>query len=109
MSNHGKHKTFGASVCQVRIHQYLVSLAQLFLFSVYPLILTQNLSLSMSLLRHNGTLSKQKNEMVSVHQRLKATLDFFTASLHIDMYKYQEQRATGIGKTNTHTHTQNCT
>uniref|UniRef100_A0A4W4E2A3 IkappaB kinase n=1 Tax=Electrophorus electricus TaxID=8005 RepID=A0A4W4E2A3_ELEEL len=50
----------------------------------------------MSLLRHNGSLSKQKNEMVSVHQRLKATLDFFTTSLHIDMDKYQEQRATGI-------------
>uniref|UniRef100_A0A8B9GN14 IkappaB kinase n=1 Tax=Astyanax mexicanus TaxID=7994 RepID=A0A8B9GN14_ASTMX len=50
----------------------------------------------MSLLRHNGSLSKQKNEMVSVHQRLKATLEFFTTSLHIDMDKYQEQRATGI-------------
>ncbi|XP_060736928.1 inhibitor of nuclear factor kappa-B kinase subunit beta isoform X1 [Tachysurus vachellii] len=50
----------------------------------------------MSLLRHNGLLSKQKNEMVSVHQRLKATLEFFTTSLHIDMDKYQEQRATGI-------------
>ncbi|XP_076859524.1 inhibitor of nuclear factor kappa-B kinase subunit beta [Brachyhypopomus gauderio] len=50
----------------------------------------------MSLLRHNGSLSKQKNEMVSVHQRLKATLEFFTTSLHIDMDKYQEQRTTGI-------------
>ncbi|KAK3566085.1 hypothetical protein QTP86_025540 [Hemibagrus guttatus] len=50
----------------------------------------------MSLLRHNGLLSKQKNEMVSVHQRLKATLEFFTTSLHIDMDKYQEQRTTGI-------------
>ncbi|TTB27303.1 Inhibitor of nuclear factor kappa-B kinase subunit beta [Bagarius yarrelli] len=50
----------------------------------------------MSLLRQNGLLSKQKNEMVSVHQRLKATLEFFTTSLHIDMDKYQEQRATGI-------------
>ncbi|XP_062854924.1 inhibitor of nuclear factor kappa-B kinase subunit beta isoform X2 [Trichomycterus rosablanca] len=50
----------------------------------------------MSLLRHNGQLSKQKNEMVSVHQRLKATLEFFSTSLHIDMDKYQEQRATGI-------------
>uniref|UniRef100_A0A4W4E0L7 IkappaB kinase n=1 Tax=Electrophorus electricus TaxID=8005 RepID=A0A4W4E0L7_ELEEL len=59
----------------------------------------------MSLLRHNGSLSKQKNEMVSVHQRLKATLDFFTTSLHIDMDKYQEQRATGIGTIHTHTHT----
>lgn len=57
--------------------------------------------LRMSLLRHNGLLSKQKNEMVSVHQRLKATLEFFTTSLHIDMDKYQEQRATGIGKTHT--------
>uniref|UniRef100_A0A8C2F7C9 IkappaB kinase n=1 Tax=Cyprinus carpio TaxID=7962 RepID=A0A8C2F7C9_CYPCA len=46
----------------------------------------------MSLLRHNGTLSKQKNEMVSMHQRLKATLEFFSTSLHIDIDKYQEQR-----------------
>uniref|UniRef100_A0A8C2KSA7 IkappaB kinase n=1 Tax=Cyprinus carpio TaxID=7962 RepID=A0A8C2KSA7_CYPCA len=53
----------------------------------------------MSLLRHNGTLSKQKNEMVSMHQRLKATLEFFSTSLHIDIDKYQEQRATGIGTT----------
>ncbi|XP_031426035.1 inhibitor of nuclear factor kappa-B kinase subunit beta isoform X2 [Clupea harengus] len=50
----------------------------------------------MSLLRHNGTLSKQKNEMVSMFQRLKATLEFFNASLHIDIDKYKEQRATGI-------------
>ncbi|XP_059379381.1 inhibitor of nuclear factor kappa-B kinase subunit beta-like isoform X2 [Carassius carassius] len=50
----------------------------------------------MSLLRHNGTLSKQKNEMVSMHQRLKAMLEFFSTSLHIDIDKYQEQRATGI-------------
>uniref|UniRef100_A0A673JUH5 IkappaB kinase n=1 Tax=Sinocyclocheilus rhinocerous TaxID=307959 RepID=A0A673JUH5_9TELE len=50
----------------------------------------------MSLLRHNGTLSKQKNEMVSMHQRLKATLEFFSSSLQIDIDKYQEQRATGI-------------
>uniref|UniRef100_A0AAY4CAQ6 IkappaB kinase n=1 Tax=Denticeps clupeoides TaxID=299321 RepID=A0AAY4CAQ6_9TELE len=50
----------------------------------------------MSLLRHNGCLSKQKNEMVSMHQRLKATLEFFSASLQIDMDKYKEQKATGI-------------
>ncbi|KAM4616407.1 inhibitor of nuclear factor kappa-B kinase subunit beta [Polymixia lowei] len=50
----------------------------------------------MSLLRHNSSLSKQKNEMVSMHQRLTAKLEFFTTSLHIDMDKYQEQRATGI-------------
>ncbi|XP_061674576.1 inhibitor of nuclear factor kappa-B kinase subunit beta-like [Syngnathoides biaculeatus] len=50
----------------------------------------------MSLLRHNSSLSKQKNEMVSMHQRLVAKLDFFTTSLHIDMDKYQEQTATGI-------------
>lgn len=50
----------------------------------------------MSLLRHNSSLSKQKNEMVSKHQRLTAKLDFFTTSLHIDMDKYQEQTATGI-------------
>uniref|UniRef100_A0A8C1H2J8 IkappaB kinase n=1 Tax=Cyprinus carpio carpio TaxID=630221 RepID=A0A8C1H2J8_CYPCA len=54
----------------------------------------------MSLLRHNGTLSKQKNEMVSMHQRLKATLEFFSTSLHIDIDKYQEQRATGIEDVN---------
>ncbi len=54
-------------------------------------------SFSMSLLRHNSSLSKQKNEMVSMHQRLMAKLDFFTTSLHIDMDKYQEQTATGIG------------
>uniref|UniRef100_A0A8C7YSH7 IkappaB kinase n=1 Tax=Oryzias sinensis TaxID=183150 RepID=A0A8C7YSH7_9TELE len=51
----------------------------------------------MSLLRHNSSLSKQKNEMVSMHQRLTAKLEFFTTSLHIDMDKYQEQTATGIG------------
>uniref|UniRef100_A0A8C1VB53 IkappaB kinase n=1 Tax=Cyprinus carpio TaxID=7962 RepID=A0A8C1VB53_CYPCA len=39
---------------------------------------------------------KVKNEMVSMHQRLKATLEFFSTSLHIDIDKYQEQRATGI-------------
>ncbi|XP_054467173.1 inhibitor of nuclear factor kappa-B kinase subunit beta [Anoplopoma fimbria] len=50
----------------------------------------------MSLLRHNSSLSKRKNEMVSMHQRLMAKLDFFTTSLHIDMDKYQEQTATGI-------------
>ncbi|KAK9523028.1 hypothetical protein VZT92_019459 [Zoarces viviparus] len=50
----------------------------------------------MSLLRYNSSLSKQKNEMVSMHQRLMAKLDFFTTSLHIDMDKYQEQTATGI-------------
>ncbi|XP_041856312.1 inhibitor of nuclear factor kappa-B kinase subunit beta [Melanotaenia boesemani] len=50
----------------------------------------------MSLLRHNSSLSKQKNEMMSMYQRLTAKLDFFTTSLHIDMDKYQEQTATGI-------------
>ncbi|XP_074525512.1 inhibitor of nuclear factor kappa-B kinase subunit beta [Halichoeres trimaculatus] len=50
----------------------------------------------MSLLRHNSSLSKQKNEMVSMYQRLLAKLDFFTTSLHIDMDKYQEQTSTGI-------------
>ncbi|KAI3372683.1 hypothetical protein L3Q82_023148, partial [Scortum barcoo] len=50
----------------------------------------------MSLLRHNSSLSKQKNEMVSMHQRLTAKLEFFITSLHIDMDKYQEQTATGI-------------
>uniref|UniRef100_A0A4W6C304 IkappaB kinase n=1 Tax=Lates calcarifer TaxID=8187 RepID=A0A4W6C304_LATCA len=52
----------------------------------------------MSLLRHNSSLSRQKNEMVSMYQRLTAKLDFFTTSLHIDMDKYQEQTATGIEK-----------
>uniref|UniRef100_A0A8C5BBV3 IkappaB kinase n=1 Tax=Gadus morhua TaxID=8049 RepID=A0A8C5BBV3_GADMO len=46
----------------------------------------------MSLLRHNSSLSKQKNEMVSMYQRLTAKLEFFTTSLSIDMEKYQEQR-----------------
>ncbi|KAM3610329.1 uncharacterized protein V6R79_002324 [Siganus canaliculatus] len=50
----------------------------------------------MSLLRHNSSLSKQKNEMVSMHQRLMAKHEFFTTSLHIDMDKYQEQTVTGI-------------
>uniref|UniRef100_A0A672JDK9 IkappaB kinase n=1 Tax=Salarias fasciatus TaxID=181472 RepID=A0A672JDK9_SALFA len=50
----------------------------------------------MSLLRHNSSLSKQRIEMVSKHQRLTAKLEFLTASLHIDMEKYQEQAATGI-------------
>lgn len=55
----------------------------------------------MSLLRHNSSLSKQKNEMVSMHQRLTAKLEFFNTSLHIDMDKYQEQTATGIGTVHT--------
>lgn len=50
----------------------------------------------MSLLRHNSSLSRQKIDMVCMHQRLVAKLDFFTTSLHIDMDKYQEQTATGI-------------
>ncbi|KAL2092544.1 hypothetical protein ACEWY4_012342 [Coilia grayii] len=50
----------------------------------------------MSLLRHNGTLSKQKNEMGSTFHRLKATVEFFSRSLHIDIQKYKEQRVTGI-------------
>lgn len=50
----------------------------------------------MSLLRHNSSLSKQRIEMVSKHQRLTAKLEFLTASLHIDMEKCQEQAATGI-------------
>uniref|UniRef100_A0A7N5ZRM3 IkappaB kinase n=1 Tax=Anabas testudineus TaxID=64144 RepID=A0A7N5ZRM3_ANATE len=49
-----------------------------------------------SLIKHNSSLSKQKNEMVSMHQRLTAKLEFFITSLHIDMDKYQEQTATGI-------------
>uniref|UniRef100_A0A8C8ETC0 IkappaB kinase n=1 Tax=Oncorhynchus tshawytscha TaxID=74940 RepID=A0A8C8ETC0_ONCTS len=56
----------------------------------------KNINEYMSLLRHNSSLSKQKNEMVSMNQRLTAKLDFFSTSLHIDMDKYQEQRATGI-------------
>uniref|UniRef100_A0A673APC8 IkappaB kinase n=1 Tax=Sphaeramia orbicularis TaxID=375764 RepID=A0A673APC8_9TELE len=52
----------------------------------------------MSLLRHNSSLSRQKIDMVCMHQRLVAKLDFFTTSLHIDMDKYQEQTATGIGR-----------
>ncbi|XP_036382603.1 inhibitor of nuclear factor kappa-B kinase subunit beta [Megalops cyprinoides] len=50
----------------------------------------------MSLLRHNSSLSKQKNEMGSMHHCMQAKLDFFNTSLHIDMDKYQEQRTTGI-------------
>ncbi|MGH0187907.1 UNVERIFIED_CONTAM: hypothetical protein FKN15_026613 [Acipenser sinensis] len=50
----------------------------------------------MSLLRHNGTLSKQKNEMISMQQRLKAKLDFFKSSIQLDMEKYLEQKGSGI-------------
>uniref|UniRef100_A0A8C6MJY9 IkappaB kinase n=1 Tax=Nothobranchius furzeri TaxID=105023 RepID=A0A8C6MJY9_NOTFU len=50
----------------------------------------------MSLLRHNSSLSKQKNEMVSMYQRLTAKQEFFSTSLHVDMDKYQEQTSTGI-------------
>ncbi|XP_035235434.1 inhibitor of nuclear factor kappa-B kinase subunit beta [Anguilla anguilla] len=50
----------------------------------------------MSLLRHNSSLYKQKNEMAAMHHCLRAKLDFFSTSLHIDMDKYQEQRTTGI-------------
>lgn len=88
---------------------YLYIFAFYLLLSVWKMVLVWvhfllKSLLSMSLLRHNGLLSKQKNEMVSVHQRLKATLEFFTTSLHIDMDKYQEQRATGIGKTHRYIH-----
>lgn len=65
--------------------------------SIYLKKTSYPFSFSMSLLRHNSSLSKQKNEMVSMYQRLIAKLDFFTTSLHIDMDKYQEQTATGIG------------
>uniref|UniRef100_A0A8C5ENQ1 IkappaB kinase n=1 Tax=Gouania willdenowi TaxID=441366 RepID=A0A8C5ENQ1_GOUWI len=50
----------------------------------------------MSLLRHNSSLSRQKNEMVSMYQSLMAKVDFFNASLQTDMDKYQEQTSTGI-------------
>ncbi|KAG7263922.1 hypothetical protein CRUP_029262 [Coryphaenoides rupestris] len=50
----------------------------------------------MSLLRHNSSLSKQKNEMVSMYQQLNAKAMFFHTSLSVDKEKYQEQRAAGI-------------
>uniref|UniRef100_A0A803TWI2 IkappaB kinase n=1 Tax=Anolis carolinensis TaxID=28377 RepID=A0A803TWI2_ANOCA len=44
-----------------------------------------------NLLRHNSTLSKMKNNMASLSQQLKAKLDFFKASIQIDLEKYNEQ------------------
>ncbi|XP_061448378.1 inhibitor of nuclear factor kappa-B kinase subunit beta isoform X2 [Rhineura floridana] len=49
-----------------------------------------------NLLRHNSTLSKMKNTMASLSQQLKAKLDFFKASIQIDLEKYNEQTEFGI-------------
>ncbi|KAH0623097.1 hypothetical protein JD844_031048 [Phrynosoma platyrhinos] len=49
-----------------------------------------------NLLRHNSTLSKMKNTMASLSQQLKAKLDFFKASIQIDLEKYNEQIEFGI-------------
>ncbi|XP_060643289.2 inhibitor of nuclear factor kappa-B kinase subunit beta [Anolis sagrei] len=49
-----------------------------------------------NLLRHNSTLSKMKNNMASLSQQLKAKLDFFKASIQIDLEKYNEQIQFGI-------------
>ncbi|NXM64109.1 IKKB kinase, partial [Illadopsis cleaveri] len=50
----------------------------------------------MNLLRYNSTLSKMKNSMASLSQQLKAKLDFFKTSIHIDLEKYKEQIEFGI-------------
>lgn len=83
-----KHRHMGQHAANMHVLQYTSSV---WLLSRFPVCF------SMSLLRHNSSLSKQKNYMVSMYQRLMAKLDFFTTSLHIDMDKYQEQTATGIG------------
>ncbi|XP_044293262.1 inhibitor of nuclear factor kappa-B kinase subunit beta isoform X1 [Varanus komodoensis] len=49
-----------------------------------------------NLLRHNSTLSKMKNTMASLSHQLKAKLDFFKASIQIDLEKYNEQIEFGI-------------
>uniref|UniRef100_A0A7N6BKS3 IkappaB kinase n=1 Tax=Anabas testudineus TaxID=64144 RepID=A0A7N6BKS3_ANATE len=101
---HSTYKAFteySAEQSDNRLNGRRTDLPLVFLFD--PLCVKQKhsclhsfLSFSMSLLRHNSSLSKQKNEMVSMHQRLTAKLEFFITSLHIDMDKYQEQTATGI-------------
>lgn len=52
----------------------------------------------MNLLRNNSCLSKMKNAMASMAQQLKAKLDFFKASVQIDLEKYKEQTEFGISE-----------
>lgn len=50
----------------------------------------------LSLLRYNANLIKMKNNMVSASQQLKAKLEFFHQSIHLDLEKYSDQMAYGI-------------
>ncbi|XP_072850972.2 inhibitor of nuclear factor kappa-B kinase subunit alpha [Pogona vitticeps] len=50
----------------------------------------------LSLLRYNANLTKMKNNMVSASQQLKAKLQFFQQSIHLDLEKYSDQMTYGI-------------
>uniref|UniRef100_A0A8B9PLW6 Inhibitor of nuclear factor kappa-B kinase subunit alpha n=1 Tax=Apteryx owenii TaxID=8824 RepID=A0A8B9PLW6_APTOW len=50
----------------------------------------------LSLLRYNANLIKMKNNMVSASQQLKAKLEFFHQSIHLDLERYSDQMAYGI-------------
>uniref|UniRef100_A0A8C3HBZ6 Component of inhibitor of nuclear factor kappa B kinase complex n=1 Tax=Chrysemys picta bellii TaxID=8478 RepID=A0A8C3HBZ6_CHRPI len=50
----------------------------------------------LSLLRYNANLTKMKNNMVSASQQLKAKLEFFHQSIHLDLERYSDQMAYGI-------------
>ncbi|XP_053164761.1 inhibitor of nuclear factor kappa-B kinase subunit alpha isoform X2 [Hemicordylus capensis] len=50
----------------------------------------------LSLFRYNANLTKMKNNMVSASQQLKAKLEFFQQSIHLDLERYSEQMTYGI-------------
>uniref|UniRef100_A0A8C8SY83 Inhibitor of nuclear factor kappa-B kinase subunit alpha n=1 Tax=Pelusios castaneus TaxID=367368 RepID=A0A8C8SY83_9SAUR len=50
----------------------------------------------LSLLRYNANLIKMKNNMISASQQLKAKLEFFHQSIHLDLERYSDQMAYGI-------------
>uniref|UniRef100_A0A670ZSR7 Inhibitor of nuclear factor kappa-B kinase subunit alpha n=1 Tax=Pseudonaja textilis TaxID=8673 RepID=A0A670ZSR7_PSETE len=50
----------------------------------------------LSLLRYNTNLTNRKNNMISASQQLKAKLDFFRQSIHLDLERYSDQMTYGI-------------
>uniref|UniRef100_A0A8C4Q9L3 IkappaB kinase n=1 Tax=Eptatretus burgeri TaxID=7764 RepID=A0A8C4Q9L3_EPTBU len=56
----------------------------------------------LSLLRHNGNLTKLKNMAGATSHRLQAKVEFFRASVHLDLEKYGEQTSTGISSEKLH-------
>ncbi|KAM3836725.1 inhibitor of nuclear factor kappa-B kinase subunit alpha isoform 1-T1 [Vipera latastei] len=50
----------------------------------------------LSLLRYNTNLTNRKNNMISASQQLKAKLNFFQQSIHLDLERYSAQMTFGI-------------